>query len=109
MTFKQVRKQTSQPKKARKSKFQADLAPAEDRIVRGRKEEFQLGSNTDFLSDAVALFRWAVGERNRGHRIFSEIEKVERKELIFARLERSAPEFSLPRVKISGTTQEQER
>jgi hypothetical protein len=106
MTFKQVRKQTSQPKKARKSKFQADLAPAEDRMVRGLKEELQLGSNTDFLSDAVALFRWAVGERKRGHRIFSESEKGERKELVFPRLERIAPEFSLPRLEISWTTQE---
>ncbi len=108
MTFKQVGKQTSQPKKARKSKFQADLAPAEDRMVRGLKEELQLGSNTDFLSDAVALFRWAVGERKRGHRIFSESEKGERKELVFPRLERIAPEFSLPRVEISWTAHELE-
>lgn len=91
MTFKQVRKQTTQPQKARKSKFQADLAAAEDSMVRGLKEELQLGSNTDFLSDAVALFRWAVGERRRGHRIFSESEKGERKELVFPRLERVAP------------------
>src|SRR5258708_3144428 len=48
----------------RKAKFQADLAPAEDRSVRMLKEELQLSSNTDFLSDAVALFRWAVSERN---------------------------------------------
>ncbi len=47
----------------RKAKFQADLAPAEDRSVRLLKEELQLSSNTDFLSDAVALFRWAVSER----------------------------------------------
>jgi hypothetical protein len=44
----------------RKTKFQADLAPAEDRTVRMLKEELQLSSNTDFLSDALALFRWAV-------------------------------------------------
>jgi hypothetical protein len=43
---------------SRKAKFQADLAPAEDRTVRLLKEELQLASNTDFLSDAVALFRW---------------------------------------------------
>ncbi len=34
----------------RKTKFQADLAPAEDRSVRLLKEELQLSSNTDFLS-----------------------------------------------------------
>src|SRR3989442_11083007 len=106
---KQIRKQPQTERAARKSKFQADLAPAEDRMVRGLKEELQLGSNTDFLSDAVALFRWAVGERKRGHRIFSESEKGERKELVFPRLERIAPEFSLPRVEISWTTQELKR
>jgi len=31
----------------RKAKFQADLAPAEDRSVRLLKEELQLSSNTD--------------------------------------------------------------
>ena len=44
--------------RSRKAKFQADLAPAEDRTVRLLKEQLQLASNTDFLSDAVALFRW---------------------------------------------------
>lgn len=104
----QAEKQPSPLKTARKSKFQADLAPAEDRMVRELKEELQLGSNTDFLSDALALFRWAAGERKRGHRIFSESEKGERKELVFPRLERVAPEFALPRVEISWTTHELE-
>lgn len=95
-------------KRARKSKFQADLAPAEDRIVRSLKQELQLSSNTDFLSDALALYRWAAGERKRGHRIFSESETGERKELVFPRLERVAPELALPRVEISWTPRELE-
>jgi hypothetical protein len=32
----------------RKTKFQADLAPAEDRMVRALKGELQLNSNTGF-------------------------------------------------------------
>jgi len=92
----------------RKSKFQADLAPAEDRMVRGLKQELQLNSNTDFLSDALALFHWAVGERRRGHRIFSETGTGERKELVLPRLERVAPELALPRVEISWTARELE-
>jgi hypothetical protein len=56
----------------RKAKFQADLASAEDRAVRLLKEELQIASNTDFLSDAVALFRWAVSERKLGHRIVAK-------------------------------------
>jgi hypothetical protein len=77
-------------------------------MVRGLKQELQLTSNTDFLSDAVALFRWAVWERKRGHRIFSEAETGERKELVFPRLERVAPELALPRVEIPWTPRELE-
>ncbi len=98
-----------QPSKiVRKPKFQADLAPAEDLMVRGLKQELQLGSNTDFLSDALALFRWAVGERKRGRRILSENEAGERRELVFPRLERVAPEVALPRVEIAWTPRELE-
>jgi len=77
-------------------------------MVRGLKDELQLGSNSDFLSDAVALFRWAVWERKRGRRIFSESEAGERKELVLPRLERVAPEVMLPRVDISWAARELE-
>ncbi len=90
----------------RKAKFQADLAPAEDRIVRLLKQELQLPSNTDFLSDAVALFRWAVSERKLGNRIISESASGERKVLVFPRLERVAPDLTLPRVEIKWTERE---
>src|SRR5207244_12739485 len=104
----QNRKQPHAELSTRKSKFQADLAPAEDRMVRGLKQELQLTSNSDFLSDALALFRWAVWERKRGHRIFSETETGARKELVLPRLERVAPEIMLPRVEISWTPRELE-
>lgn len=95
-------------KQQRKTKFQADLAPAEDRTVRLLKQELQLSSNTDFLSDAVALFRWAVSERKLGHRIVSESTTGERKVLVFPRLERVAPDLVLPRVEIKWTERELE-
>src|ERR1039457_3243001 len=94
--------------RSRKTKFQADLAPAEDRSVRLLKEELQLNSNSDFLSDAVALFRWAVSERKLGHRIMSESASGERKVLLFPRLERVAPDLVLPRVDIKWTGRELE-
>ena len=103
-----MKKQPQTERATRKAKFQADLAPAEDRMVRGLKQELQLTSNTDFLSDALALFRWAVWERKRGHRIFSETETGERKELVFPRLERVAPELVLPRVEIPWAPRELE-
>lgn len=93
---------------ARRTKFQADLAPAEDRTMRLLKEELQLNSNTDFLSDALALFRWAVSERKLGHRIVSESVSGERRVLLFPRLERVAPEVALPRVEIQWTERELE-
>ena len=92
----------------RKTKFQADLAPAEDRAVRLLKEELQLTSNSDFLSDALALFGWAVSERKLGHRILSESASGERKVLLFPRLERVAPQVVLPRVEIKWTGRELE-
>ena len=95
-------------KRARKAKFQADLAPAEDRTIRALKEELQLASNTDFLSDALALFRWAVVERKLGRRIISEGASGERQVLMFPRLERVAPDVALPRVEIRWTERELE-
>src|SRR2546429_4160109 len=71
---KQIRKQPQAERATRKSKFQADLAPAEDRMVRGLKQELQLTSNSDFLSDALALFRWAVWERKRSEEHTSELQ-----------------------------------
>ncbi len=93
----------------RKAKFQADLAASEDSMVRAIKAELQMTSNTDFLSDALALFRWAVAERKRGNRILSESSTGERSILLFPRLERVAPETSLPRVEIQWTEAELER
>jgi hypothetical protein len=95
-------------KRPRKVKFQADLAPAEDRALRLLKEELQLSSNSDFMSDAVALFRWAVSERKLGHRIVSESVTGERKVLVFSRLERVAPDLVLPRAEVKWTERELE-
>lgn len=92
----------------RKVKFQADLVPAEDNLVRMLKEELQLGSNTDLLSDALALFRWAVSERKRGYRIVSESAAGERTVLLFPHLDRVAPGANLPRVEIHWNERELE-
>jgi hypothetical protein len=94
--------------KAPKIKFQADLAPSEDQMVRRLKAELEMASNSDFLADALALFRWAVAERKRGHRIVSESTSGERKVLLFPRLERVAPELTLPQTGIAWTPAELE-
>jgi len=108
MTTKAKRPQPPAGKRPRKAKFQADLALADDHAMRVLKQELQLTSNTDFLSDALALFRWAVSERKVGHRIVSESPSGERKVLLFPRLERVAPDVSLPRVEVRWTERELE-
>jgi hypothetical protein len=95
-------------KNSRKPKFQADLAPVEDRMVRSLKEELQLNSNSDFMADAVALFRWAVAERKRGHKILSESITGEREVLVLPRLERVAPAAVLPHANITWNEKELE-
>ena len=107
-TVKDKSKSAAPAPKVRKSKFQADLAPSEDSIVRALKAELQMTSNTDFLSDALALFRWAVSERKRGRVIISESSTGERKILVFPRLERVAPEVALPHVDIHWNARELE-
>jgi hypothetical protein len=106
MAVKSKRNQPATARRARNKKFQADLAPAEDRALRTLKEDLQLHSNTDFLADAVALFRWAVSERRLGHRIISETLSGERKVLVFPRLERVAPETNLQKIEIAWTESE---
>ncbi|MGA7926668.1 MAG: hypothetical protein WCA20_11765 [Candidatus Sulfotelmatobacter sp.] len=96
----------AQGNRTRKPKFQADLAPVEDRIVRSLKEELQLSSNSDFMSDAVALFQWAVRERKRGHKIFSESTTGEKEVLVLPRLERVAPEAVVPYVNLDWNEKE---
>jgi hypothetical protein len=108
IAVKEKSKNRARSPKIRKSKFQADLAPSEDSMVRVLKAELQLTSNTDFLSDALALFRWAVSERKRGHVIVSESSTGERKILVLPRLERVAPEVSLPQVEIPWNPKELE-
>jgi hypothetical protein len=77
-------------------------------MVRVLKAELQMTSNTDFLSDALALFRWAVSERRRGHIIVSESSTGERKILVLPRLERVAPQVALPHVDIQWNDKELE-
>src|SRR5271170_614781 len=108
MTQRTKKKASDPPRnnRLRKTKFQADLAPADDRTVRLLKEELQVTSNTDFLSDAVALFRWAVSERKLGHRLISESADGDRMVLVLPRLERVAPNVTLPRVEMKWSERE---
>ncbi len=107
MALKSKKKQThTQSTSSRRAKFQADVAPAEDRTIRLLKQDLQITSNTDFLSDAISLFRWAVSERKLGHRILSESTTGDRRVLVFPPLERVAPDLLIPHFQIDWTERE---
>ena len=88
------------------TKFQADLAPSDAAALARLKEELEVRSNADFLSEAVALMRWAVGERRRGSRILSESVTGERSFLITPSLERVAPQPELPFAELRWTSEQ---
>lgn len=95
--------------RARKhTKFQADLAPADAAKLQRLKEELEVRSNADFLAEAVALIGWAVTERRRGRTIVSETTSGERRILVSPRLERVAPDETIPHIEINWTESELE-
>ena len=51
--------------------FQANIGPAEDRMIRQLKAELDTTSNEGLLSEALKLLCWVVAERKRGNRILS--------------------------------------
>jgi hypothetical protein len=95
----------NKPTRARKQKFQADLEPVDENIVRSLKQELHV-SNSDFLSDAVALLKWVVTERKSGRTIMSESSTGEKRILVLPHIERVAPEATLPHVHIDWTAAE---
>ena len=90
------------------SKFQADLAPSDATALHALKADLEVRSNADFLSEAVALIRWAVSERRRGNTIVSESATGEKRILVSPRLERVAPPEPLPQVQINWTKKQME-
>jgi len=64
--------QTSSNRRARKSKFQADVAPAEERTIRLLKEELRLSSKRRLPVGRLALLGWVASERKQGYRIIGE-------------------------------------
>jgi hypothetical protein len=88
------------------SKFQADLAASDAAALLVLKEQLEVRSNADFLSEAIAFMRWAVGERRRGSRILSESRTGERSILITPSLERVAPQEELPFLELHWTSEQ---
>ena len=77
-------------------KFQADIPSRDEQVLNLLMEELEVRSNADFLTKAIALFRWAVEERKRGCKIFTMSPQGQQRELVMPELERIAPELDLP-------------
>ena len=90
-------------------KFQADLATADDVVLKTLMDDLEVRSKADFLATALALMNWAVKERKRGHRIVTIDEQGDViRELVTPQLERIAPDLSLPSVSMTWTVEEVE-
>jgi hypothetical protein len=77
-------------------KFQADIPSRDEQTLTYLMDILEVRSNADFLTKAVALFRWAVEERKKGCKIFTMSPLGEQRELVMPELERIAPELDLP-------------
>src|SRR5438045_2475698 len=87
-------------------KFQADIPSRDEDTLNYLMEILEVRSNADFLTKAVALFRWAVEERKKGCKIFTMSPLGEQRELVMPELERIAPELNLPFRSVGWTIDE---
>ena len=87
-------------------KFQADIPSRDEHTLNYLMEILEVRSNADFLTKAVALFRWAVEERKKGCKIFTMSPQGHRRELLMPELERIAPELELPWTSVGWTMDE---
>lgn len=89
------------------TKFQADLASTDEVTLNVLMKELEVRTKADFLAKTLALMNWAVKERKRGNKIVSIDEQGNViRELVTPELERVAPDFDLPSVSMTWTTEE---
>lgn len=90
-------------------KFQADLATADDVVLKGLMKTLEVRSKADFLAKAIYFFQMAVAERKRGNRIAFLSPDGSRKQIVLMpELERVAPHFSQGLVELEWTPEEVE-
>jgi len=87
-------------------RFQADLTPKEAAMLDSLKEQLEIRSNADLLSNTLAMLSWLVRERREGRIVASFVEDHPVHQLVWPLLERVAPEYELPRVQIDWTSEE---
>jgi hypothetical protein len=96
----------AQQVKEKSLRFQADLTPKEAAILEALKEQIEVRSNADLLSNVLSLLAWLVRERQEGRIIVSFAEDRPVRELASPILDRVAPEYKLPKVEMSWTRDE---
>ena len=96
--------------KSAPTRFQAELSPADAAMVNSLKAQLDIHSNAKLLTEAAAIVKWIVTERQSGRKIASLSADTPMRELVSAVIERSAPEYPLlPRVELRWTGKPLER
>jgi hypothetical protein len=92
--------------KAAAKKFQADIPQKDEQMLNCLMDVLEVRSNADFLTKAIALFRWAVDERRKGCKIFTMSPLGHQRELVMPELERIGPEANVPWTSMGWTMEE---
>jgi hypothetical protein len=88
-------------------KFQADLATADDVVLKRLMEALEVRSKADFLAKAIYFFQMAVAERKRGNRIAFLSPDGSRKQIVLMpELERVAPQLNHGLIELEWTPEE---
>jgi hypothetical protein len=90
-------------------RFQAELSPKDAAMVDSLRIQLDIHSNARLLTEAAAIVKWIVAERQAGRRIASFSGDSPVRELASAVIERSVLEPSLPRVELRWTPKQLER
>lgn len=88
-------------------RFQAEIAKRDAVVLQLLMQELDVQSNAELIAHLLHIARWAVAERNHGRKIASVGSSGEPiRELISPLLERAAPEYDLPTVRIDWSEEE---
>ena len=90
-------------------RFQAELSATDAVMVDSLKTQLGIHSNAKLLTEAAAIVKWIVSERQAGRRIASLSADTPVRELVSAVIERSVLEPPLPRVELRWTPEQLER
>lgn len=90
-------------------RFQAELSPADAAMLDSLKTRLGIHSNAKLLTEAAAILKWIVTERQSGRKITSLSEGTPVRELVSAVIECSVSEPPPPYVELQWTPKQLDR